>query len=75
MPTYRICYAEPADPQPLVPLRPLTCVQCGAALGSVRAVHAHGCMTATAVCSVFPEARLAVERHECHYPVGHGGGP
>jgi hypothetical protein len=33
MPTYQIGDAEPADPRPLVPKRPLTCVQCGAVLG------------------------------------------
>jgi hypothetical protein len=75
MPTYRIGDAEPADPRPLVPLRPLTCVQCGAGLGSVKAVHAHACMTAAGVGSVFPEARPAVERHELYCPVGHGRGP
>jgi hypothetical protein len=74
MPTFRIGDAEPADPRPLVPLRPLTCVQCGAALGSVKVVHPHSAMTA-AVFGVFPEARPAVECHECYCPVGHGGGP
>jgi len=75
MPTYQIGDAEPADPRPLVPKRPLTCVQCGAILASVTAVHAHAAMTAAAVCGVFPEARPAVERHERDCPAGHRGGP
>jgi hypothetical protein len=74
MPTYQVGDAESADPRPLVPHRPLTCVPCGAVLGSVSAVHAHASMTAASVCGVFPEARPAVERHERDCPARRLGG-
>jgi len=75
MPTYRIGDVDPAATWRPVPHRPLTCVQCGALLGSVMAIHPHASMTATAVCGVFPEARPAVARHERDCPAGHRGGP
>ena len=68
MPTYQVGETVRDGARRLVPLRPLTCEQCGAALGPITAVHAHAGMNAGAVCGVFPSARPRVERHEreCH---------
>ena len=68
MPTYRIGGAGRGDAWQPVPLRPLTCEQCGAALGLVRAVQPHAGMAAATVCGLSAPAWPVVQLHERECP-------